>query len=77
MYLLVVAIAWFAATQMMGTIQSVCRAISISLDTVDSGYISADQLITGVFMGMLVIGIFGLGIWVYQYSQRAAYFGGG
>jgi hypothetical protein len=75
-YLLIVAVAWFTVTQVMGTVQSVSRSISTALDAVDSGYISADQLITGIFMGSLVIGIFALGIWVYQYSQRQAYLGG-
>jgi hypothetical protein len=74
--LLIVGIAWFTVTQIMGTVQAVSRNISINLGTVDSGYINSDQLITGIFMGALVIGIFALGIWVYQYNQKQAYLGG-
>gem|GEM_PF-6372997 len=43
---------------------------------VDNAIITADQFITVVFMGFLVIGIFALAIWVWQYTQRQVYFGG-
>lgn len=71
-----VAIAWFTLTQIMGVVQAAGRTVATNLGTVDINYIVADQFITGVFMGFLIPGIFALAVWVWQYSQRQAYFGG-
>ena len=60
----------------MGVAQAAARNVAISLGTVDSSYVAADQFITGVFMAFLVPGIFALAIWVWQYNQRAVAFGG-
>lgn len=76
MYLLAVAIAWFTLNQIMGVVQAAGRNVATNLGTIDSNYITADQFITGVFMGFLIPGIFALAIWVWQYSQRVTYFGG-
>lgn len=71
-----VAIAWFTMTQIMGVVQAAGRNVAANLGTIDSNYVTADQFITGAFMVFLVPGIFALAIWVWQYSQRQAYFGG-
>ena len=76
MYLVVVAVAWFTITQVVGVTQAVSRTIMTQLGLVDNAIVTADQFITVVFMGFLVIGIFALAIWVWQYTQRQVYFGG-
>jgi len=75
-YLVVVAVAWFTVTQVVGVTQAVSRTIMTQMGLVDNAIITADQFITVVFMGFLVIGIFALAIWVWQYTQRQVYFGG-
>jgi len=72
----VVAVAWFTVTQVVGVTQAVSRTIMTQLGLVDNAIITADQFITVVFMGFLVIGIFALAIWVWQYTQRQVYYGG-
>lgn len=71
-----VAIAWFTLTQIMGVVQAAGRNVAAGLGTIDSNYVTADQFITGVFMGFLIPGIFALAIWVWQYTQRKVYLGG-
>lgn len=73
---MVVAVAWFTVTQVVGVTQAVSRTIMTQLGLVDNAIITADQFITVVFMGFLVIGIFALAIWVWQYTQRQVYYGG-
>jgi hypothetical protein len=75
-YLLVVGVAWFLSTQIMGVVQAAGRSIATNLGTVDNSYVVADQFLSNVFMGFLVIGMFALAVWVYQYSQKVKVFGG-
>lgn len=77
-YLVVVAVAWFGISQYLAVVQSAGRAVSASVGGIDGYYIQADQFITGLVMGFLAIGVFALGIWVYQYSQaKSLMIGGG
>lgn len=71
------AIAYFALTQLLGVVQGVGRGIEAAVGTIDANYIAADQFITGLVEAFLAIAIFGVAIWVYNYSQAKSLMAGG
>ena len=71
------AIGYFAVSQFLAVVQQTGRTLSNAVGGVDAYYVEADQFVTGLIEGILAVAIFGLAIWVYNYSQAKALQGGG
>jgi len=71
------AIGYFAVSQFLAVVQSTGREISNAVGGVDDMYVEADQFITSLITSILAVAIFGLAIWVYNYSQAKSLSAGG
>lgn len=71
------AVGYFAVSQFLAVVQVTGRSLANSVGGVDDFYVEADQFTTMLISSVLAVAIFGLAIWVYNYSQAKALQGGG